>query len=185
MNEQYRALVTDQIVNALRQGDHKAYETIFVKYFPKVKYYISGFTRSDVLAEELAQEVFLRLWENHEAVKPAVKSLISYLFTIAYRAAIDWVRGRQVRDSYYNDQSKCQEETTSTEEDYIAQETRLFVEQIVNQMPARQQEIYRMSRHMEMNNDEIAAQLSISKRTVENQLSLAIKRIRNAFYKET
>jgi RNA polymerase sigma-70 factor (ECF subfamily) len=170
---------------ALREGDHKAYETIFTNYFPRVKFYVNGFMRSEVIAEELTQEVFARLWENHDSVKPSVKSLTSFLFTIAYRVSIDWIRGKHVRESYYNERCKYPEETTSTEEDYIAHETRLFVDTIVERMPARQQEIFRLSKHMDLSNDEIAEQLSISKRTVENQLSLAIKKIKSAFYKET
>jgi RNA polymerase sigma-70 factor (ECF subfamily) len=185
MKEQHRYLVTDQIVMALRQGDHKAYEVIFTHYFPKVKYYIHGYMKSEVIAEELAQEVFARLWENHRALNPSVKSLTSYLFTIAYRITIDWVRGRHVRESFYNDQSKCPEETTSVEEDYIARETRQRLEGIIREMPARQQEIFRMSRYMELDNDEIAQRLSISKRTVENQLSLAVKKIKTAFLEES
>jgi RNA polymerase sigma-70 factor (ECF subfamily) len=176
-------LVTDQIVTALREGDHKAYETIFTSYFPRVKYYIHGFTRSGIVAEELTQEVFARLWENHDSVKPSARSLSSFLFTIAYRVSIDWIRGKHVRESYYNEQSRYPEETTSTEEDYIARELHVFVDALVEKMPARQQEIFRLSKHMDLSNDEIAEQLSISKRTVENQLSLAIKKIKSAFDK--
>jgi RNA polymerase sigma-70 factor (ECF subfamily) len=185
MKERKRYLVTDQIVMSLREGDHKAYEVIFIHYFPKVKYYIHGYMKSEVVAEELAQEVFTRLWENHRALNPSVKSLSSYLFTIAYRVTVDWARGRHVRESFYNDQSKYPEETTSVEEDYIARETRARVEGIIDALPARQQEIFRMSRYMELSNDEIAERLAISKRTVENQLSLAIKKIKLLFVEES
>ncbi|MDR2130322.1 MAG: RNA polymerase sigma-70 factor [Odoribacteraceae bacterium] len=167
---------------ALREGDHKAYETIFVCYFPRIKYYIKGLLKSGGIAEELTQEVFARLWENHASVKPSVKSLTSFLFTIAYRVTIDSLRSKQVRESYYNEQVNQPGESASAEEDYMARETSRLVELLVERMPARQREIYKMSRHLGLSNEEIAARLAISKRTVENQLSLALNKIKGALF---
>jgi RNA polymerase sigma-70 factor (ECF subfamily) len=184
MSEQYRYPVNDRVVMSLREGDHKAYEAIFLNYFPRVKYYINGLVASGFVAEELTQEVFTRLWENRSSVNPLARSLNAFLFTTAYRITIDWIRSRQVRESYYNEQVKRPEETTSTEEDYMAREVHLLVEGLVERMPARQREIYRLSRHVEMSNEEIARHLSISKRTVENQLSLIMKKIKDSLFKE-
>ena len=151
-------------------------------YFTRVRGYINGFTRSGDTAGELAQEVFTRLWENNASVKPSIKSLASYLFTIAYRVTIDSLRSQQVRKTYHDEQAGRPEEVSfSIEEDYIARETSSLLEQVVDHLPARQQEIFRMSRQLGLSNDEIAERLVISKRTVENQLSLALKRLKGVF----
>jgi RNA polymerase sigma-70 factor (ECF subfamily) len=178
MNNKRPSLVNDQVVMALREGNHDAYAVIFVYYLPRVQYYINKLTGSGAIAEEVAQEVFARLWENHASLNPSVKSLTSYLFTIAYRVAIDALRSKRVRESYCSEQSGRQEETVSTEENYMARETYRFVRQIIARMPSRQREIFKMSRVAGMSNEEIAGRLAISKRTVENQLSLALKKIK-------
>ncbi|MDR0765691.1 MAG: RNA polymerase sigma-70 factor [Odoribacteraceae bacterium] len=178
MNKQDQLLVNDQVVMALREGNHDAYEKVFVAYFPRVKYYVNNLTRSSTVAEELTQEVFARLWENHALVKPSVRSLTSFLFTIAHRVAIDFLRGRRVRESYCHEQTGREEETVSTEDSYMARELYRVVKLVVEQMPARQREIFKMSRLSGMSNEEIATRLAINKRTVENQLSLALRKIK-------
>ena len=67
----------------------------------------------------------------------------------------------------------------NAEDEYIAKETMLLVEMEIENMPEKQRTIYKMSRNQGIPNDKIAEQLEISKRTVENQLSLAMKQIRN------
>lgn len=170
-------------MESLKKGDHEAFETIFLAYFPKVKYYINGFVKSVDVAEDLTQNVFLKIWENHEAfiiTTKGLKGLDSYVYTIAYRQTIDYIRSKQIRESFYNDEQLdvYTNLLVDTEEEYIAKETKLLIEIEIESMPDRQQMIYRMSRNEGVSNDKIAEQLEISKRTVENQLSLAMKRIR-------
>lgn len=51
-------------IEALCRGSHKAFEDIFIMYFRKVKIFINGIIKSDSDAEELAQDVFVKLWKN-------------------------------------------------------------------------------------------------------------------------
>ena len=170
--------LTDRLIEGLREGDHKSYESIFMTYFPKVKYYINGFVKSIDIAEELTQNVFFKIWENRQTLVISQKGFDSYVFTIAYRQTIDYIRSKQVRESFYSDQVVNQVDTVCTEDEYIAEETRLLVEMEIENMPEKCRKIYRMSRNEGIPNYKIAEQLNISQRTVENQLSLALKRIR-------
>ncbi len=174
--------LTDTVIESLQRGSHKAFETIFLKYFPKVKYYINGFVKSVDVAEGLTQNVFLKIWENHESftlTSKGVKGFDSYIYTIAYRQTIDYIRSKQVRESFYNDQMVLYPDLVNTEDEYIAEETMLLVEMEIENMPEKQRIIYKLSRYEGVSNDKIAEQLDLSKRTVENQLSLAMKRIKN------
>nr|WP_297168493.1 RNA polymerase sigma-70 factor [uncultured Dysgonomonas sp.] len=174
--------LTDTVIESLQKGSHKAFETIFLKYFPKVKYYINGFVKSADVAEGLTQNVFLKIWENHESfsiTSRGVKGFDSYIYTIAYRQTIDYIRSRQVRESFYNDQMALYPDLVDTEDEYIAEETMLLIEMEIENMPEKQRVIYKLSRHEGISNDKIAERLDLSKRTVENQLSLAMKRIKN------
>lgn len=170
--------LTDRLIEGLREGDHKSYESIFMTYFPKVKYYINGFVKSIDIAEELTQNVFLKIWENRQTLVISRKGFDSYVFTIAYRQTIDYIRSKQVRESFYSDQVVHQTDIVCTEDEYIAEETRLLIEMEIENMPEKCRKIYRMSRNEGIPNYKIAELLNISQRTVENQLSLALKRIR-------
>lgn len=133
------------------------------------------------VAEELTQNVFLKIRENHESISltsKGVKDFDSYGYTIAYRQKIDYIRGKQVRESFYNDQIVSNVDLVDTEAEYIAEETRLLVEIKIENMPERQRLVYRLSRAQGIPNDKIAKRLDVRKRTIENQLSLAMKRIR-------
>lgn len=171
--------LTNRIIEDLKEGNHKAYESIFMTYFPKVKYYINGFVKSIGIAEELTQNVFLKIWENRQNLVISVKGFDSYLFTMAYRQTIDYIRSKQVRESFYNDQIIQQADMVCTEDEYIAEETKLIIEMIVENMPKKRREIFEMSRNEGIPNNQIAKQLNVSQRTVENQLSLAMKKIRD------
>lgn len=174
--------LTNTVIESLQGGSHQAFETIFLKYFPKVKYYINGYVKSIDVAEELTQNIFLKIWENHDSLVITTKgerSFDSYIYTIAYRQTIDYIRSRQVRESFYNDQMLLHPDLVNSEDEYITEETMLLVEMEIENMPEKQRIIYKMSRNQGIPNDKIAEELDISKRTVENQLSLAMKKIRN------
>ena len=55
-------------VEALRRGNHKVFECVFLAYFQRVRLFIGGIIKSDADAEELAQDVFIKLWTNREAL---------------------------------------------------------------------------------------------------------------------
>lgn len=168
--------MNDNISRALREGDTEVFEDIFIAYFGKVKYFIKGLVKSDSDAEELAQDVFVKLWINKQSVDPE-KSLNAYIYTMARNAALNHLKRIFIHSNYLKE---CQREETAcvTEEMILAHETELLIELSVGSMPPQRQTIYRMSRNEGIENEEIAKQLGITKKTVENQLSLALQELR-------
>ena len=167
-----------KILEALRKGDQKAFKVVFVAYYNKTKAFINGYIKSDSDAEELTEDLFVNLWVNHHTVDSS-KSFSSYLHTIARNAAINSLKHKQVHDRYISEMPAW-ESHYSSEEDYIAKELGLLVEDIVDKMPEQRKQIYLLSRNEGLNNGEIAERLNTTKRNVESQLSLALKEIRKA-----
>ena len=163
-------------VEALCNGNHKAFEDIFIMYFRRVKVFIGGIIKSDADAEELAQDVFIKLWLNREQID-VTKSLNAYLYAIARNATFNYLKHRMVEQSYLFGYEPVGDVDTP-EEIYFAREIKLLIEMTVTQMPAQRRGIYILSRDKGVSNEDIANQLNISKKTVENQLSLALKEIR-------
>jgi RNA polymerase sigma-70 factor (ECF subfamily) len=129
-------------------------------------------------AEELAEEVFVGLWQNHQSINPE-KSFDSYLYTIAKNKTLNFLKRKYAAKSIF----EMQESSTfshSPEEEYIALEKALLIKIIVEKMPSQRKEVYRL-RQQGLTNEEIASKLETTKRNVESQISLALKEIRSAF----
>ena len=171
-------------IEALQNGDHKAFEEVFLTYFDKVKYLLTGLLRSESDAEELAQDIFVKLWINRQSIDPS-KAFSTYIYTIARNTALNYLKHKLVEENFRNSLNDLDvEEADSSDEILFAKEISLLVEMTVCRMPIQRRKIYQMSREKGISNNEIAEELGISKKTVENQISLAlqeIKRVISAF----
>lgn len=162
-------------VRELVLGNHEAYKSLFMKYFPKVKYFIAHLIKSDAIAEELAQDVFMKIWEHRERLE-SLQSFNSYVYRMAKNISLNYLEHKYIEELYLE---KYQAEPIfSIEEDFYAKEMELLEQLTVNAMPTQRKTIYEMSRKKGYANSDIAAELGISKKTVENHLNLALKEIR-------
>ena len=160
-------------LEAFQDGNHKAFETVFIAYYNKTKAFIDGYIKSESDAEELTEDLFVNLWINHDSID-ASKSFSSYLHTIARNSAINFLKHKYVHDTYLNSSQEIEYSSTS-EEDLIAKELGLLIDDIVGKMSEQRKMIYTLSRQEGLSNAEIAIQLNTTKRNVESQLSLALK----------
>lgn len=169
----------NSIIEALQNGSHKAFEDVFVAYFDKVKYLLNGLLRSESDAEELAQDIFVKLWMNRQSIDPN-KAFSTYIYTIARNTALNYLKHKLVEENFKNSFNESDAETAdSSDEILFAKEISLLIEMAVCRMPAQRRRIYQMSRKKGIPNQEIAEELGISKKTVENQLSLALQEIKH------
>lgn len=165
-------------LEALRNGDHKAFECIFLTYYGKTKSFLFGYLKSKEDAEELAEDLFVNLWINRKSID-ITKSFSSYLHVMARNAAINFLKHKLVHTTYLNSIQDTEYSPTS-EEELIAKELGLLIDNIVDKMPEQRKQIYMLSRNEGLNNSEIAEKLKTTKRNVESQLSFALKEIRKA-----
>lgn len=171
--------ITKDTVLALKNGDHAAFERIFLFYFNKVKYFINGFVKSKSDAEELAQDVFVRIWTSRDSIDPS-RNFNTYIYISARNSTMNFLRHKYVRDSFAADQMKAgAEECASGEDMVMAREVDLLVDMALMKMPPQRKAIYEMNRREGLSNDEIAERLNISKKTVENQMSLVLKELKS------
>jgi RNA polymerase sigma-70 factor (ECF subfamily) len=170
--------ITIGTLEALRKGEHGAFEAVFIAYYNKILSFIDGYIKSDADAEDLTEDLFINLWTNRQSVDVS-KSFDAYLHTMARNAAINFLKHKYVHESYRQEAFSVEYGSTS-EEDFIAKELGLFIDTVVEKMPTQRKQIYMLSRNDGLTNAEIAAQLGTTKRNVESQLSLALKEIRKA-----
>lgn len=165
-------------IEALWNSNHKAFEAVFITYYNKTKALIYGYIKSESDAEELTEDLFVNLWINRQSIDTS-KSFDAYLHTIARNAAINYLNHKYVHLAYTN-KFQFQECSSTSEEDLIAKELGLLIDDLVEKMPEQRKQIYILSRNEGLSNTEIAERLNTTKRNVESQLSLALKEIRKA-----
>jgi len=175
-------MMPNEEIDSLRkiaEGNHEAFRSIFMKYYPKIKYFIAHLIKSEAIAEELSQDIFLRLWENRENV-PDIRSFNAYMYRTARNMALNHLERKLVEQSYIDNCNPPVE--TDPEEKPNADELLFLVRLTVSRMPAQRRRIFIMSRVYNLEKETISENLGVSKKTVENQLSLALKDIRKILY---
>ncbi len=171
------------LVKSLSKGNILAFNTLFREYSGRLYRFANGYLRSEELSEELVQEVFTRIWENRKSIKSEY-SFKSYLFTIAFNIIKKHFR-REAHISEYLKTKGIDDFDLETTEKINYNSLLQYVLQIVDQLPARRKEIFMKSRFEGLSIKEIAKEMDISHKTVENQLTDALKFIRNNIKKES
>lgn len=169
--------ITTELLEALRDGSHEAYETVFMHYRGPIENFLYRLLRSREEAEEISQHVFLTLWERHAELDPT-KNIRTLLYTIARNAVMNLFKRQKVFEKYQKFQDANDRDHLTADEIMIVQEKELLIDLTVQNMPSMRRKIFEMSRQQNMSHDEIAAELDISKHNVANHLSQALKTIK-------
>jgi len=170
-----KKITDDALVNQVRNGNLQAFRLLYDKYSLKVYHFSKKYLQEKQDAEDVLNEVFLKIWENRETLKSDT-SFQSYLFTIAYNN----IRKRYLKKSreqrYVHEFAA--EYLTSTTQNEEELDYKRFVQKfrkLANELPERRREIFLLRYQQELKNGEIAQRLSLSEQFVKNQLSIARK----------
>ena len=166
-----------RLAQGLASGSRKAFEEIFMRYYPKVRYFVFGLLKSEEDAEDLAQDIFAKLWTNRAAFAD-VRNLGVYLFVLSRNMTYNYIEAKQLRQEWLQERPFEEEDDSSPYEDLIAKDLTLLVDLVVDSLPPQRKTIYKLSREAGLSNAEIAEKLGLQKKTVENHLNLALKELR-------
>lgn len=169
-----------ELVTRLKKGDMIAFDLLYEQYSHKLYIFICKLLKNETEAEEIVQEVFVRLWESREKLDNS-KLLNSFIFTVAYNHSIDLIRKRINTKKYLEHlkQNPLIDSAPSAISQVEYNELNKQVEKLIAQLPERQKQIYRLHREEGLSHSEIATQLGISKNTVENHMAKALKYLRD------
>ena len=165
----------NKLLQEMQADNMLAFDILYKRYHKRLFHFANSILKSEADAENIVQEVFVRLWENRhkiEKVRP-------FLFSVAYNTTISLIR-KKIKDQKFIDHLKnlpeSWEQPVNIDLEY--QELREKVETIVSDLPDRQREVYLLSRKDGMSYAQIAEKLNISVNTVENHLVRALKVLR-------
>ncbi|QGY47575.1 RNA polymerase sigma-70 factor [Maribellus comscasis] len=169
-----------KLIKLLKKGDITAFDTIYNKYCPKLHQFVFMYLKQDEDAEEIVQEVFLKIWASRAKID-VFSSFESFLFTIAYNETMSLLRKR-VSDRKSKEYLKSLQQIDNADQiiDEIQfNELNKRIENLLNQLTPRQKEIYLLSRKDGLTHIEIAQKLHISESTVNNHLVKSLKFLQN------
>jgi RNA polymerase sigma-70 factor (family 1) len=164
------------LVHNLSKGNLLAFNSLYKEYSGRLYRFAFVCLKSEAEAEELVQEVFTIIWEKRSDLKEEL-CFKSFLFTIASNIIRKHFRTKVYMQEYIKNGAVTDLDIGTSQKisyDFLYQ----FIEKLVNQLPGRRREIFIMSRFNGLSIKDIATSLNISHKTVENQLTDALKFIR-------
>lgn len=166
------------LIVRLKNGDQTAFELLFHFYYPGLVMYSTQFTADRMEAEEIVQNFFVRFWQKHQQIIPS-DSLKNYLFLSVKNGSLNYLKHKRVEEKYIRSMSELSNQHLIFEPDmYVETELQEKIKNAIDLLPEKCREIFIMSRIRGLKNEEIATELNISKRTVETQISKALKVMR-------
>ena len=171
------------LVKELSKGNILAFNTLFREYGKRLYRFAFGYLKSEDEAEELVQEVFTIIWEKRADLKEEL-SFKAYLFTIAFNIIRKHFRTKaQLSEFFKTGAGDDLDMQTSQKINYDS--LYQYITELVNQLPEKRRIIFEKSRFEGLSIKEIAEEFKISHKTVENQLTEALKFIRTNLNKES
>ena len=167
----------DDILTRLRADDKTALKSLFEEYYLSVCKTIHRFIREKSTVEDLAQEVFIRFWDKRRQIE-INSSLPAYIRRMAINEALAYLRRHKRFDDREVTADMLPGTTDSAEEHFLHQELEVQVRDAINELPPRCRTVFQLSRYEELTYQEIADQMEISIKTVENQMSKALRILR-------
>lgn len=167
------------VFRRIQQSDENAFRELYEYYWDRLLAFTYNRLYDLEASEEIVQKTFIYLWEKRADIDIKT-SLSSWLFGAARHHVLNVMRSGKVRRAYAEDFRKfASKHVDNSNEEYqnVAEIKRLIEESLAG-LPPKCQRVYRMSRQQHISNKDIAKQLNISKKTVENYLTMALKHLK-------
>lgn len=168
-----------EVLNLLKSGHEKAFDILYEKYSLPVYRRLLRMVKIESIAEELTQEIFLKIWERRSAVDPE-KSFYAFLVKIAGNKVIDFYRkasrSRQLKEAIARAGAGL---AGSLEEEMLQKEASDMVHKAIDSLPAQQQYVFQLCKIEGHTYEEVSNLLGISTATVNNHIVRASKFIKH------
>jgi len=165
----------NELLMRLTRSDEEAFAGLYHFYYPQVYSFIIKYIPAATLADDLTQEVFIKIWEKR-AHLAAVRSFRAYLFISARNHTLNALkkilRSRTAGDYML---SSYAEQRSSAEEQLIDKEYRRFLDKMLAKLPERSRQIFRLCREQGKTYEEVASALGISRNAVKNHMVYSLK----------
>jgi RNA polymerase sigma-70 factor (ECF subfamily) len=167
------------IVKKMIEGDVDSFKYFFDRYYDDLCNFVHVYLHDQAWSEEIVQDIFVYFWENKEKLQINT-SVKSFLFSASKFKSLNLLRDTKTQKRIVEKIGKTEPLITSEEEDsYLdTNEFKKILDAAVDQLAPKCREIFLLSKFEDLSNREIAEKLGISVKTVENQMTIALKKLR-------
>ena len=168
------------LLRQVAKGNKQAFDSLFKKYYQQLVRFAVGYMHNGLDAEEVVQDVLVKLWEQAPTIKIEV-SVLAYLYTSVRNKALNAIKHEKVKQKYV--EQKMAEEKKPIDQNENPANMGYFKQALIvaiGNLPERCREIFELAKLEGLSYDEIASYLELSPKTVENQMGVALKKLREA-----
>lgn len=163
------------LLKLIKQGDQIAFRHLFYQYADSLERFITYYIHDREKSQDLVLDIFTYIWENRQNFEIKL-TLKAYLFQAVRNKSFTYIRDKKI--PVYLEEMEGMEIVQNYDSVLELQELHHLIEEAVSLLPDKCREIFRKSREENLTNKEIAGQLHISEKTVEGQITIALKKIR-------
>jgi len=167
----------------IREGDIRAYETLFRRYYEPLCLYCNKITGNMDNAEDIVQELFYTIWKERTHLR-IIWSVKSYLYGAVRNQSLQYLERQHVRQQYYQkmvaDEMPESDPNDSPQKILEYKELEQRLEFALEKLPKRRRDIFRMSRFEGKKYEQIALEMSLSVKTIEAEMSKALQVLRKS-----
>ena len=163
------------LLQLIREGDQTAFRYLFYKYVDGLERFVCCLIRDREAAQEIVLDLFTYVWENRATIQIQL-TWKAYLFQSARNRALTYLRDN--RTPVYLEEVQWSEQSVEDASAMELAELHRLIQEAVCHLPAKCQQIFRMSRQQGLSNRQIAQELNLSEKTIEGQMTIALRKIR-------
>lgn len=168
------------IIHRISEGDPRAFRELFDHYAPKVNGFAVKITRSETIAEEVVQDVFMKIWQNRNGLR-AVEYFPAYLFAITKNVSLNILKRLAAEERANKSYIEGHANHTDAEETVAYGEYRHILKQAIDGLPPQQKLVYSLCYDEGLKYEEVAQRLHISRFTVKTHMQHALRTIKSHF----
>ncbi len=161
----------------LADGSEYAFTRLFDQYRGTIYSVSLKFLKSPVLAEEIVQDVFLKVWHKREEMA-SVKRLDAYLFVMARNFIFDRIKKMSYEAA--DEISLVKQQSSADDSEYLVRQHQCqqLLQQAIDMLPSQQRQVYQFAKHDGLSHEVIAEKMQLSRHTVKKHMAMALQSIR-------
>ncbi|MBC8770454.1 sigma-70 family RNA polymerase sigma factor [Arenibacter sp. BSSL-BM3] len=166
----------DLLLTHFRNGNQKAFKTLFDQYWEVMLVKANSILTDRDVAQDIVQDIWINLWNQRG--KLVISNFEAYIFRAVRYGCYKYLRDNKFTTTQLKTIDSLVIESSNVENQQNLEATQKLIDKSLEELSPRCQQIFTLSRIDDIPNEEIALKLGISKRSVENQVSLALRVIR-------
>jgi RNA polymerase sigma-70 factor (ECF subfamily) len=170
----YNTLLDKDLLELLRENNTHALAAIYDRYWFKLYLQAYNVVRDRYISEDIVQEIIVQLWMKRATLE--IKYLEAYLYTAVRYQVFKAIRSHKVIESLKTEEISC---VNDADQMLMKKDMQNLLDEGISQLPVKCREVFKLSRKDHLSTKEIAVRLGIAPKTVENQLTIALRRLKS------